>query len=196
MEITYLKSWFITEPTYPGFHEYFKIYKVLTRFGIINCQVPCCENMRLKKYTFVSISGMDLKNEWIHKVKQSKEKFEFGIILGIEEKKSEYNAISNWNNFNRIPIVTELSQYDVDSNEYFYVSFLLIKFQKKLHELYSDSELLGIISLVDLKLDHNDNKILIYYKLSKNNYYWDFREYVGLCFKESKCRIELVKKFS
>ena len=184
MEITYLKSWFITEPTYPGFHEYFKIYKVLTRFGIINCQVPCCEDIRLKKYSFVSISRINSK------------KNEFGIITEINDRSSKCEEISNWNDFNPIPSVSELSKYDVECNEYFYESFLLIKFQKKLQELYSNTKLLGIISLVDLKLDHNDNKILIYYKQSKNNYYWNFRDFVGSCFKESKCRIELIKKFS
>jgi len=183
MKANYLKTWFILEPIYPGFHEYFFAYKVFTRLGILNCQISGCESERLKEQDLVCVNLSKVFNS-DHNL-GSKNKDELGVIIGFEERPSSGSGI--------VPSVTLLSLNEVESNKYFYESFLLIKFQKKFYDMYNDSKISEIISLVDIQLDKSDRKVLVYYT-SKFNFYWDFRNYVAECYRESKCRIEMVKK--
>jgi hypothetical protein len=180
MEIKYLKSWFIEEPIYPGFHEYFMSYRVITRHGIINCQISGCELERLKESSIVSVNLSKIYN--IHLT--TFEKDELGIIIGFEEKPC--------NGEFPIPTVKELSVSEVESNRYFYESFLLLKFKRKFAEMYTDNKIFDLVSLIDVKLDNLDKKVIIYYKSS--DFYWDFRDFVAICFKEFKCRIELIRQ--
>lgn len=181
MEVKYLKSWFIKEPIYPGFHEYFMSYRVLTRHGIINCQISGCELERLKEDTIVSINLSKIYNNNL----TTFEKDELGIIIGFEEK--------SCNGEFPIPTVSELKVSEFESNRYYHESYLLIKFQKKFTDMYINNKILGLITLIDLKLDDLDKKIIVFYK-SKSDFYWDFRDFVATCFKEFQCRIEIIQK--
>tara|TARA_E500000178_G_C17031647_1_gene760950 strand:+ start:3116 stop:3763 length:648 start_codon:yes stop_codon:yes gene_type:complete len=194
MKANYLKTCFILEPIYPGFHEYFFAYKVFTRLGILNCQISGCESERLKEQDLVCVNLSKIYSDNHSSIscsilpckiliKDHKNKDELGIIIGFEEKLSGSGIV---------PSVTLLSLNEVESNKYFYESFLLIKFQKKFFDMYIGNKISEIVSLVDIQLDKSDRKVLVYYT-SKFNFYWDFRNYVAECYRESKCRIEMVK---
>lgn len=177
MSYSYLLPFFISEPIYPGFHNFFHVYVVIVRSGKINCRISGDHEEFLKIGSIVDVHFpfSDLKNQ-------------IGVIL-------EIKTIQSFGFKSALAQVTKLNIDEIGENKRMLEETILLKFRILFSQLcveHPETNSFEDIEIIEVKYIENDTKLMVYYK-SKKNMYWDFRKFVKYGFKETKCRIQMEK---